>query len=459
MNWLKKILGLDTQSHKLDALTSVAEQLLKKENFGNEELNKHFGELNKKVESTLESTNQFSQEVKSTHQRMLSSLQEENAKSDTFKELMQKDLVAVKNEVAKIAEEVLPKPFDSNFKLVDPLDSNKALFSFEVNNVSVSNKSKIDSDTTSFLKVLGGNMPNLIGSGLLANSYRFVFPSGVSGTIMQIGSGQGTAIMQGGKIVGHGTYVSNALVAAPLIAFNIGNIIIKQHYLAKINEELKEISTKVSQLLELEFIKKQSKIESIIYFFERAQVDFPLIEHNKEYRSALLSNIVRTNIEIFELIQFYKKSFKFLDKTDIAKNELNLMYFIVLHSLYYQGKLMEFKYANEYNEVLIDNLKNSFTELNKQSLKFINDNKIHIQEQIIMTDDSKRWYDWYLGNKSDKIKTVENLSTTKNLVDNIVLNLTENGNKVVSELEQFRHNLTRKQEFFIENGELYEVIN
>ncbi len=39
MRWIKKILGLDTQNEKLDALTSVAEKLLKQENFDNEELN------------------------------------------------------------------------------------------------------------------------------------------------------------------------------------------------------------------------------------------------------------------------------------------------------------------------------------------------------------------------------------------------------------------------------------
>jgi len=459
MNWLKKILGLDAQNEKLDKLSSLAEQLLKKENFGNDELLQHFEELTNKVESTLNNATQFSEEVKSTHQKMLTSLEEENKKSIAFKEDMHNDLSCVKNEVVKIADEVLPKPFNPNFKLVDPLDSSKTLFSFEVNKVSVSNIRKIDANTTSFLKVLGANFPNLIGSTLFSNSYRFIFPSGVSGTVMQLGNGQGTAITQGGKIVGHGAYASNVIVAAPLIVFNIGNVIVQQHYLAKINENLKAISTKVSQLLELEFIKKQSKIESIIYFFERAQVDFPLIETNKEYRSALLSNIVRTNIEIYELIQFYKKSFKFLDKTEAAENELNFRYFIALHTLFYQGKLMEFKYAYEYNEVLIHNLKNSFTELNKQSLDFINENKKAIQQQIKITDDSKAKYDWFLGRKGKKIKTIESLEATNSLVDDIISYQTEEANKVVSELDQFRYNLKRKQEFLIEDGELYEVIN
>lgn len=301
-------------------------------------------------------------------------------------------------------------------------------------------------------------MPNLIGNGLLVNSYRFVFPSGVSGKVMQLASGQGTAIMQGGKIVKHGAYASSLIIAAPLVVFNVGTMLVQQHYLAKINANLDEINLKVSRLLELEFIKKQAKIESIIYFLERAHNDFSIIENNKEYRSAILSNLVRTNTEIFELIQFYKKSFKFIDKTKPAENELNFKYFLALHTLFNQGKLIELKYASEYNEILISNLKNAFTELNKQSIDFLNQNKSELNLQIKTTDNDKAWYDWWLGKKGDKINKIKDLSDTNTLVDIIISNQKEESNKVVLELEQFRINLIRKQEFLIQDGELYEVL-
>lgn len=476
MYWLKRILGLDKQEEKIDAITSLAIKLLDKENKANQESQNSFKQLNQKIEETIENNSELNEEIKLANQKLLLSQEAENKNSLEFKTEMNKNLSSIKKEVetfsitqqeqldlvtievAKIADEVLPKPFNPNYSLVDPIDIGKTLFSFEVTDIVIANKKKTNADTKSFMQVLGGNMPNLIGNGLLANSYRFVFPSGVSGNIMQFANGQGTAIMQGGKIVKHGAYASNLLIAAPLVVINVSTMIIQQHYLAKINANLDQINAKVSQLIELEFIKKHAQIESIIYFLERAHNDFLIIENNKEYRSAILSNLVRINMEIFELIQFYKKSFKFIDKTKTAEYELNFKYFLVLHTLFNQGKLMELKYAAEYNEILISNLKNSFIELNKQSLNFLNENKTELNRQIKVTDDSRKSYDWLLGNKADKINKIKSLSSTNTLVDTIISNQEIESDKVVEGLEQFRMNLIRKQEFLIEDGELYEVL-
>lgn len=364
----------------------------------------------------------------------------------------------IENKLEIISLGLLPKPIEIDFKLVDPIDINKTLFSFEVTDLTITNKKKINADTKSFLQTLGGNMPNLVGNGLLANSYRFIFPSGVSGKVMQFANGQGTAIMQGGKIVQHGAYASSLMIAAPLVVFNVGTMVIQQHYLAKINANLDQISLKVSQLVELEFIKKHAKIEAIIYFLERANNDFSLIENNREYRSAILSNLVRTNIEIFELIQFYKKSFKFLDKTKTTEYELNFKYFLSLHTLFNQGKLIELKYAAEYNQNLISNLISSFSELSNQSIEFLNKNKTKLSNQIKLTDDSRAWYDWFLRNKSDKTTKINSLTDTSTLVDTVISNQKNETDKVILELEQFRLNLTRKQEFIIEDGEMFEVM-
>jgi hypothetical protein len=477
LNWLKQIFGLDKQNEKLDAITSLAIKLLDKENNENEKLQGSFKQLNEKIEDTIKNNSEFNKTLIQSSQKILLSHEAENKSAlefktemnknltsmkmevESFSQILQEKLETVKSEVAKIVEEVVPKPFNPNYHLVDPIDINKTLFSFEVTDVISTNKKKISADTTSFLQTLGGTMPNLIGNGLLANSYRFVFPSGVSGKVMQFANGQGTAVMQGGKIVQHGAYVSSIIVAAPLVVFNMGTMIIQQHYLAKINANLNQINVKVSQLIELEFIKKHAQIEGLIYFLERAHNDFSIIENNKEYRSAVLSNLVRANIEIFELIQFYKKSFKFIDKTKTAENELNFKYFIALHTLFNQGKLIELKYASEYNEILISNLKTAFTELNKQSIDFLNQNKSELNRQIKVTDDGRAWYDWVLGNQEDKINKIKSLSDTNTLVDTIISNQKNESDKVVSELEQFRANLIRKQEFLIQDGELYEVIN
>jgi len=412
MNWIKKILGLDKQDEKINRLTQMAQIIMDKE-------------------SNID----------------------HNQNIDDKKQLQK-----VKETIDKIAIEILPKEFNPNYKLVDPLDITKTLFSFETNSKTILNKRKISVNAESFLQNLGSTIPELVSNGLLMNSYRFVFPQGVSGKIIQMASGQGTAIMQAGKIVKHGGYVSTMAVGAPLLVVSIGSMVVRQHYLAKINKNLDEINLKVSHLLDLEFIKKHSKVESIIYFLEKAHYEFPFIENNKEYRNAILTNLVRTNIEIFELIQFYKKSFKFIDREKPAENELNLKYFLALHTLFNQGKLLEFKYAMEYNETLISNLQTSFININNQSIDFLKENQMELYGKIQTYINDRSNFDWILGKKSKKEQLVSDLTSTKEIIIQFMINQREEVEKVNNELEEFKTNLIRKQEFLIENGDLYEVL-
>lgn len=345
----------------------------------------------------------------------------------------------------------------TNFEIVDPLNISKKLFLFEISKQSYPKIKQTNLNVNDILVNIGSSLPNLIGNGLLANSYRFVFPSGISGEVIKTGAGQGTAIMQGGKILKHGTYVSNLLVAAPLLAYNIGGIIIKQHYLAKINANLDAINDKLDRLLELEFVKKHAKIESIISFFEQAHIDFNLIDKNQNYKNAILTNIIKSNIEIIELIQFYKKSMRFIENKKTNENALNLQYFLALHTLYYQGKLLEFKYAAEFNKQMINNLKTALEKLTQESSEFLNLNKTQINEEF--ENVSAGFKDWLLFRKKKKEELKSNLGNTKLAVEDLIENQNTESEKIINSLNQFNLEISRRQEFLIENGELYEVVN
>lgn len=422
MNFLKKLLGLDEQARNIEEVKLFAEKLSSKETVIQEKL-------------------------------LLALERNEGTISD------QKDQISKLNrELVFLKEQLVPPQSETlNFDLVDPLDINTKNFSFEVNSNIKGMKKKIDANTDSFLRNLGSNIPNLISNGILANSYSFVFPKGVSGAIMQLANGQGTAIMQGGKILKHGAYVSNLAIAGPLLVINISSMIIRQHYLNKINENLKEINQKLDDLLELEFIKKQVKIESIIYFLQQAYIDFPLIEKNQNYKNAILTNLISANRQIIELIEFYKKSLKFIKNDKTEKNALNLKYFLVLHELYYQGKLLEFKYASEYNDLLINNLKEAFWNLNEDCTKFLRTNKKEVESELALIQPG--FVDKILFRKKDKDNQKGMLSSTSNVIDQFISEQNNKSSNVIKALEQFQLNLTKRQEFVIENGELYEVLN
>jgi len=412
-NFLQKLLGIDKSSER-------TEEIYNKINF---------------LEKTF--TNNSNQKIDELINKV--EIVETNLKNLVLPE---------RNEIEQFIKE------DYAFNLTDPLD-NTNLFSFEIldSNTSLIKKST-GSKAETFLRNIGSSMPEIVSNGLLANSYKFVFPQGVSGTIMKLGNGQGTAIIgKAGKIMKHGKYVSNLGMSAPLMAVNIGSMIIRQHYLAKINESLDEIKTIVSKLLQLEFIKKHAQIESIISFLSRAQADFELIE-NRDYKNSILSNIIRFNNEIIELILFYGKSLKLKEYTNTQDMKLSLQYYLTLHSMYIQGKLLEFKYAGEYNDGLLENLKKSFSTLSLESIDILKSNQMDMFHDIRRTEDSKQFFDIFTTTKDVKI---ENLTNTKELFIE-AMNKQRNDLIVVNKsISDFQTQLKKPQSFLIANGELYEV--
>jgi len=117
---------------------------------------------------------------------------------------------------------------------------------------------------------------------------------------------------------------------------------------------------------------------------------------------------------------------------------------------------LEFKYANEYNEVLINNLKASFEELIKQTNRFLNENRTEIDKQILNVNFS--YWDWYQNKKKKKNDLHLELSKTRSLVDFITEEHKQKAQEINLELSEFQKNISRKEEFIIEDGELYEVL-
>ena len=416
-NFFQRLFGVDKSNQKTDELINRIESFEKKLNKGNS------GEL------ITELTSKIIELQKSVS----------NQNTETENSIFSKE--------------------DFAFNMPDPLNFNTNLFSFEIEEKNTTkSKKKINGNVDSFLRNLGSSIPEIASNGMLSNSYRFVFPQGVSGAIMKLPLGQGTAITnKAGTIIKHGAYVSNMVVAAPLIVINIGTMIIRQHYLAKINKNLEEIKADVKKLLELVFIDKEAKIESIIAFSTKAHVEFNLIENNKEYRNAYLTNIVRTNNEILELIFFYGKSLKTKDKDSEKDIKKHLNYYLALHTIYIQGKLLEFKYANEYNDVLLSNLKETFNNISSESLDILKNSQMDIYHDILKIKENRKFLDAITFNKIKSSK-IETLTTCKDVIIEVMNIQRENFQSVNGIIEDFQTQLKQPKTFLIEDGELFEVI-
>lgn len=345
----------------------------------------------------------------------------------------------------------IPEKFELKSDILE-----KEVFKFEIIETNNLNNLKIISKRPNKILTSIANLYSFTPSVLLAKSFRFSFPKGIKGDIMNIGKGQGTAITNNGKIIAHGTYLKNISFAAPLIVTNAINVIVKQHHLSEINKSLKNINQNLSEILEIEFIKKEAEIEGIISFYKRAYSDYELIKENDNYRNAILTNIIRENIKIPQLFHFYKKTLK---SENINVNSLK--YFTLLRKLFIFGKLIEFKYANEYNPEIIDKVKNDLTSMQLNYDKFFDqysENIIKISEKIDFgLLDNKLIFGDLVGKRKEKKEEIKKLNKNTLYIKNMQIE----GNKVYFEnillLKNLKEKIIKPQEYLIDKGNLYEI--
>ena len=349
-------------------------------------------------------------------------------------------------------------PIES-FDIFDPI-SNFNIFEFKKIEFTNSQKTIIDENPSRILQAIG-SIPEFLSGGLLLQSFSFKFPKGISGEVMNIAQGKGTAILSNGKIISHGTYVSNLVTSAPLIAYSAVNFVIKQHYLSKINKNLDEINEKLLYLINIEFIKKEAKIESVVNFFQRCNENFSLIENNENYKNAFLTNIIANNNLILELIYFYMKSISSSSLKNPEELNNNLSYFFLLKELFIVGKLLEFKFANEYNSILVENLKKDFDSTEKIYDDFLKTNKSKIQEITSKIDFNfwdKKWVlGDFLGSKLEKESNLDSLNKSDDVIKHYLKISNFRNEEIKTTLTKFKLSLKKPQSFLIEKGKLYET--
>ncbi|MAM28700.1 MAG: hypothetical protein CMC13_06720 [Flavobacteriaceae bacterium] len=412
-----------------------------------------FKELNENSETIKSELS----EIKSEFLKLQTSLK---TVSDNNK-IHQEENSKIENELLKMTQLLKPKKtIPTEFKIIDPLTKD-SIFSFQKlakTNSQVTNKKLLENKPNQILQAIG-NIPEFISGGLLSQSYLFNFPKGVTGNIMNIANGQGTAIMSGGKILAHGNYVSNLIISAPLLAYSAGNMIIKQHYLAKINFNLKEINERLESLIDLEFIKKEAKIEAMILFYKKAFSQFDLISENENYKNAILSNIITKNIEAYELIHFYKNSIEKIKKDEEGSFQKSIQYFLLLQELFVFGKILEFKYANDFNKEIVNDLMDEFKEMQKDYFDFFkkHEGELHNLKNSINTKWFDKWYFFRNSKKNETIEKKERVNSNRNFVNELRIENELIFDQNSTLLYDFLQNIEKPQEFLIENGELYKV--
>ncbi|MCM1524233.1 MAG: hypothetical protein NC120_07210 [Ruminococcus sp.] len=150
-------------------------------------------------------------------------------------------------------------------------------------------------------------IPAIAASGALANSYKVVFPEGVTGTLMQYKKGGlGTPIIgENGKIVGHAGLFDMKAEAAVLGGFSVMAAVTGQYFLTEINSKLGNLNLKVDQIMEFLYGDKKAELMSEISFAQQAQKNYSSIMNHEAQRAATIAGLQQSRKTAMQDIEFY----------------------------------------------------------------------------------------------------------------------------------------------------------
>jgi len=132
-----------------------------------------------------------------------------------------------------------------------------------------------------------------------------------------------------------------------------------------------------------------------------------------------------------------------------------------LQELFVFGKILEFKYANQFNRELVDILKTEFDELQKDYVLFFKENSKRInrlRSSIMYTIlDNQYLFGSWVGNKRDKDEKKRKLSSSSEFINQLVLRSEEIYEEKAELLSSFIIDIEKPQEFLIQEEKLYSM--
>lgn len=159
-------------------------------------------------------------------------------------------------------------------------------------------------------------IPTLMASNTLANSYKCVFPEGVTGTLMKLKQGgvSGPIIGADGKIVGHASFVNMTSEAALLNIFTVMSVAVGQYFLTAINNELKMINQKIDKILDFLYGNQKAELLAEIGFVQQIYQNYNSIMQHSEQRIATISGLQRAKNIAMKDIEFYMSDLTKMNK-------------------------------------------------------------------------------------------------------------------------------------------------
>ncbi|MCR4717440.1 MAG: hypothetical protein K5656_09680 [Lachnospiraceae bacterium] len=216
------------------------------------------------------------------------------------------------------------------------------------------------------------HLPAIAGSVGMTGAYLVKFPKGIPHTLTKLKQGGFSSYVKGenGQFVRSASLFSMTPQAVVLGAFTVMAIASGQFFLARINNELKQISKSVEDILEFLYGEKKSDLLSEVSFVKGAIEDYSYIMNCEDQRIATLVGIQSARKTAMKDCDFYLNRIKdTADKTSNLKdkskdwkelrNNINYIDNVaksleVAKELFLMSVLLEVYYSENYNKKYLE---------------------------------------------------------------------------------------------------------
>lgn len=190
-------------------------------------------------------------------------------------------------------------------------------------------------DTTKFSKLaltqsqriqmnsLLGEVPSLLASQTLAQTYILQFPDGIQHSLVQLSQGgqSSTWLRPDGKIGGTASLYSATPQAACLAAFTAMSIASGQYFLSEINSKMNMMKLSLDKILEFLYGDKKAELMSEISFIRFAYQNYGSIMEYDQQRMATIISLQNSRKVAMKDIEFYLSD---LASTVAAKDGMDI---------------------------------------------------------------------------------------------------------------------------------------
>ena len=295
-------------------------------------------------------------------------------------------------------------------------------------------KLKLTDDEKKHVSALVQQIPSMLATTSLANTYSVVFPDGIQHELVALSQGGVGSMFRDpstGRFLGHASFYSNAPQAAVLGVFNAMSIASGQYFLSQINKEMKVMKMNLDRILEFLYGEKKAELLAEVNFVKYAYENYKYIMTNAEHRIATIKSLQDSKKIAMKDIEFYISD---LDSTVNGKSESDIRNiadkaFQVKDSLelsmqlYGMSSVLEVYYAQNYEQDYIKYIENEIiTYLDKCEKRMLSsfsvlDNRIDDFKGNPLKKIDKSAYEKVVSEFVDSLKSGEESIIRKSLKD------------------------------------------